>query len=42
MMVMCGFAFQTLLPGILDREFGRDPFDIGPTYLILGVASLLE
>ena len=38
--VMCGFAFQTLLPGILDREFGRDGFDIGPTYIIFGVASL--
>lgn len=40
-MVMCGFAFQTLLPGILDREFGRNPFDIGPTYIIFGVASLM-
>lgn len=39
-MVMCGFAFQTLLPGMLDREFGRNPFDIGPTYIIFGVASL--
>ena len=39
-MVMCGFAFQTLLPGILDREFGQDPFNIGPTYILFGVASL--
>ncbi len=39
--IVCGFSFQTLLPGLLDREFGRDPTDVGPTFLAFAVAGLL-
>ena len=39
--IICGFSFQTLLPGLLDREFGRDPTDIGPTFLAFAIAGLL-
>jgi MFS family permease len=39
--VVCGFAFQTLLPGLLEQELGRDPTEIGPVFLVLAVAGLL-
>lgn len=39
--VVCGFAFQTLLPGFLSEELGRSPTDIGPIFLVLAVAGLL-
>jgi MFS family permease len=39
--VVCGFAFQTLLPGLLEQELGRDATDIGPVFLVLAVAGLL-
>ncbi len=38
--VVCGFAVQTLLPGILDREFGLPPNAAFVVYLIFGVAAL--
>ena len=39
--VICGFAFQTLLPGLLSSELGRSPTDVGPVFLSLAVAGLL-
>jgi predicted MFS family arabinose efflux permease len=39
--VVCGFAFQTLLPGLLDEDLGRSPSDVGPVFLSLAVAGLL-
>jgi len=39
-MVVCGFAFQTLLPGLLEQELGHDSTDIGPIFLVLAVAGL--
>jgi predicted MFS family arabinose efflux permease len=39
--VVCGFAFQTLLPGFLSEELGRSPTDIGPIFLVLAVSGLL-
>ncbi len=39
--VVCGFAFQTLLPGFLSEELGHSPTDIGPIFLVLAVAGLL-
>ena len=39
--VVCGFAFQTLLPGLLEQELGRDPTEIGPVFLVLAVAGLV-
>lgn len=41
-LVVCGFAFQTLLPGLLDEELGRSPSDVGPVFLALAVAGLLS
>lgn len=38
--VACGFAFQTLLPGTLE-VFGQDPFNVGPTYLIFGLLGII-
>lgn len=38
--VVCGFAFQTLLPGLLTEELGHDPTDIGPIFLVMAVAGL--
>ncbi|MEL6985263.1 MAG: MFS transporter, partial [Actinomycetota bacterium] len=38
--VVCGFAFQTLLPGLLEQELGRESTDIGPIFLVLAVAGL--
>ncbi len=40
-MVVCGFAFQTLLPGLLEQELGHDSTDIGPIFLVLAVAGLV-
>ena len=40
-MVVCGFAFQTLLPGLLEEELGRPATAIGPIFLALAVAGLL-
>lgn len=39
-LVICGFAFQTLLPGLLSEEFGREPTDIGLMFFVLAVAGL--
>ena len=39
--VICGFAFQTLLPGLLEQELGREATEIGPIFLVLAVAGLL-
>jgi MFS family permease len=39
--VICGFAFQTLLPGLLSQELGRAPSDIGVIFLVLAVAGLV-
>lgn len=39
--VICGFAFQTLLPGLLEQELGRRPTEIGPVFLVLAVAGLV-
>ena len=39
--VVCGFAFQTLLPGFLSEELGRSPTEIGPIFLVLAVSGLL-
>ncbi len=39
--VICGFAFQTLLPGLLSSELDRSPTDVGPVFLSLAVAGLL-
>ncbi len=38
--VACGWGFQTLLGGLLEQEFGENPLDVGPTFLIFGVTSL--
>ncbi|MDH3678314.1 MAG: MFS transporter [Acidimicrobiia bacterium] len=38
--VVCGFAFQTLLPGLLDEELGRQPTEVGPIFLAMAVAGL--
>ncbi len=40
-LVVCGFAFQTLLPGLLDSELDRSPSDVGPVFLAFAVAGLL-
>ena len=40
-MIVCGFAFQTLLPGFLDEALGHDPTDIGPIFLVFAAAGLL-
>ncbi len=39
--VVCGFAFQTLLPGLLEQELGRESTEIGPVFLVLAIAGLL-
>ena len=38
-MVMCGFAFQTLLSGMLETEFGRSPYELTLSLTVLGAAS---
>ena len=40
-MIVCGFAFQTLLPGLLDTELGREPTDVGEIFLSFAIAGLL-
>jgi MFS family permease len=40
-LVVCGFAFQTLLPGLLSEELDRAPSDVGLVVLSLAVAGLL-
>ena len=39
-LVVCGFAYQTLLPGLLSDELGRSPTDIGMIFLVLAIAGL--
>ncbi len=39
--VVCGFAFQTLLPGLLAEELGREPTDVGLIFTTLAVAGLI-
>lgn len=39
--VVCGFAFQTLLPGLLEEELGRNPSEVGPVFLALALFGLL-
>ena len=34
-LVVCGFAFQTLLPGLLDEQLNRPGTDIGVIFLVL-------
>ena len=41
LMVVCGFAMQTLMPGILDREFGRSENDAVVINLVFGISALL-
>lgn len=38
--VISSFAPNTLLPGVLDREFGRSSLDAMPVFLTIGVASI--
>ncbi len=40
-LVVCGFAFQTLLPGFLAEELDRPPTDVGLIFLALAVAGLI-
>lgn len=40
-LVVCGFAFRTLLPGLLSEELNRSPTDIGVIFLTLAVAGLI-
>lgn len=40
-LVVCGFAFQTLLPGLLQTELGRSSTSIGPIFLSIAIAGLL-
>lgn len=39
--VVCGFAFQTLLPGMLDDELNRSATDVGPVLLAMAIAGLV-
>ena len=39
--VVCGFAFNTLMPGFVEREFNRPSADAFNVYLVFGVASFL-
>jgi len=39
--VVTGFAFQTLLPGLLSLELDRSPTDIGPVFLAMAAAGLV-
>ena len=39
--VVSGFAFQTLIPGLLDQELGREPTDIGLIFLSFAIAGLV-
>ena len=40
-LVVCGFAFQTLLPGLLESELDRSSDQVGMIFLALAVAGLL-
>lgn len=40
-LVVCGFAFQTLLPGLLSNELDREPTDVGVIFLAFAVAGLV-
>ncbi|MFQ5380023.1 MAG: MFS transporter [Dehalococcoidia bacterium] len=40
-LVICGFAFQTLLPGLLSEELGRKPTDVGVIFFAFAVAGLI-
>jgi MFS family permease len=40
-LVVCGFAFQTLLPGLLRNELHRPTTDIGPIFLSIAIAGLV-
>jgi MFS family permease len=40
-LVICGFAFQTLLPGLLVEDLGRSSTDIGPIFLSIAIAGLI-
>ena len=39
--VVCGFSINALTPGIMDREFGRDPLDAFIVFVPFGIASVL-
>ena len=39
--IVCGFAFQTLLPGFLDQVLDHDATDIGPVFLAFALSGLL-
>jgi MFS family permease len=39
-LVVCGFAFQTLLPGFLSEELDRAPSDVGLVFLSMAIAGL--
>ena len=40
-LVVCGFAYQTLLPGLLSKGLGRSPTEVGVIFLVLAAAGLL-
>lgn len=40
-MIVCGFAFQTLLPGLLNTKLGREPTDVGEIFLSFAIAGLV-
>jgi MFS family permease len=40
-LVVCGFAYQTLLPGLLSEELGRSPTEVGVIFLVLAIAGLV-
>jgi MFS family permease len=40
-LVVCGFAFQTLLPGLLKDELGKSSTDIGFIFLSIALAGLV-
>lgn len=39
-LVVCGFAYQTLLPGLLSDELDRKPSEVGVIFLVLAIAGL--
>lgn len=39
--VVCSFAPNTLLPGLLEREFGRSSLDSMPIFFTIGIASIV-
>ena len=40
LIVVAGFALQTLLPGLMDREFGREPTEATVLNLVFGISAL--